>query len=264
MKIDNIILSVDENEIYMSFWPYVSEIWHHLCVRPILFYCTNDISAPFPYPSRYGKIVPIPALRSRLPFYNGCMSRMLAAAATPGTNYITDIDLLPCSRRPLDIIENKLSNNTIATYLYKQMFNGCGIIATSDLFKRIYMANGIIVDADSFWTEEIAEKLEATSSYPSAWWCADEVQFNMCVNNYKKTNKVHVEMMSSARMVNVLPDGKWKNNSYYPTIEDIKAGKAHWSFDGIRNNMIWQLHFGNDRSKKLTAYVRDIILETIQ
>ena len=69
--------------------------------------------------------------------------------------------------------------------------------------------------------------------------------------------------MNHARFVEAWPFSV-RHSATYPTVEEVIAGKSCWSFDGIRNGKIWQLHINHDKDKRLTAYAQNVILESIK
>lgn len=98
MKIDNAIISVNDNTAYQWFWPRVSAIWNALGITPILYWVTETPEGtPFPYPSNYGEIRRVRPLRNDS--HLSCLLvRITGAVESSGINIISDIDLFPVSR----------------------------------------------------------------------------------------------------------------------------------------------------------------------
>jgi len=114
MKIDNVIMSVNDNKNYQWFWPIVSEIWYLLNkIHPVLYWVTETSEqTEFPYPSKYGEIRRVRPLRND-PHLSCLLVRLTGAIEIPGINIISDIDLFPVSRSFFVDQIKDISNNTL-------------------------------------------------------------------------------------------------------------------------------------------------------
>lgn len=115
MKIDNAIISVNDNSHYQFFWPLVSEIWYRLNrVHPVLYWVTDTLEGTeFPYPSQYGEVRRVRPLRNDS--HLSCLLvRITGAVEVPGVNIITDIDLFPVSKTFfVDQLKDVLDENLV-------------------------------------------------------------------------------------------------------------------------------------------------------
>ena len=99
MKINNVILSVNDNVSYQYFWPIVSKLWAAMGINPVLYWVTQTpVNTEFPYPSEIGTIHRVAPLRND-DHFSCLLVRIVGLATTPGINIISDIDLFPVSTK---------------------------------------------------------------------------------------------------------------------------------------------------------------------
>lgn len=93
MKIDKVILSSNENQNYLDFWPLVSEAWERLGVKPVLIY-TGEKKINLP-----GEVIHF-FIKDIDPVFVAQNIRILAPSLFKDDNSITaDIDDLPLSKK---------------------------------------------------------------------------------------------------------------------------------------------------------------------
>ena len=109
MKIDNVLITSNDNPLYSSYWPYTSELWGHFGLCPTLLRITENPNIPFAHPSAFGKIIPLMAIPKAPIVAQALMLGLLAAADTPGINWVTGIDIFPLSIKRIEQVE-KLIN----------------------------------------------------------------------------------------------------------------------------------------------------------
>lgn len=280
MKIDNAIMSVDDNPLYQSYWPYASEVWDHFGIYPILIHSTKN-PAPFPFPSKFGEIITVSSFIES----DSEICRHPASAVIPGVNYMTDIDHFICNKKIINLIESKLTPTTICTYQdwgLRKLFVGASIVAQNSLTDKIYRANNIFLSRDKFWTYDIAYAMKGIllNKFDNPWGIDEEIFSQLAKNAQKakvnfdiqyipETHHIHVSTASKyggkGKFFVHSPNFRWKADvimKYYPTVEEIDDHQWHWNFDAIRNGFIWQIHIQVDKDKKITSRIRDTILET--
>ena len=280
MKIDNVIMSVNDNNLYASYWPYVSKLWNHFGINPILIYASFDPDKSFLYPSPYGEVISISMVSEINEVYQAESIRYFAAAVIPGNNIIWDIDMLPCNSAFIDQLSSVdpsalVTRTDILTYLAIPRFGGNGITAASNTFNTIYRANNILLSKDCFWNREIITQIQNINKTRPDWThlppalcdCRsnidDELQFFQCVLN--ALSQIHsVVLLNSIPGSGISMDSCIKDNKRVysiPSIEDVLAGKRYWNFDALKAEKYWAAHVSRDQEKKMTAYITNIVLE---
>tara|TARA_Y100000389_G_scaffold76692_1_gene73444 strand:+ start:19825 stop:20565 length:741 start_codon:yes stop_codon:yes gene_type:complete len=93
MKIDKVILAVNNNKDYLDFWPIVSDAWKRLGVEPLLIYTGKEKL------NLEGNVINF-HVQGIDPVFVAQNIRILAPALFPSENSITaDIDDLPLSKK---------------------------------------------------------------------------------------------------------------------------------------------------------------------
>jgi len=110
MKIDKVILSVNENKDYIDFWPLVSKAWERIGIEPILIYTGKGS------PKVDGKVIKI-----YVPFVSSIFVsqnvRLLAPVLFPYENcIISDIDSLPLSPKYFNDSVDKIEDTKFVIY----------------------------------------------------------------------------------------------------------------------------------------------------
>lgn len=102
MKIDRIIVSVDDNPNYQAYWPYFAKACvYWLGLTPVLVWVASNPKKEFPYPSEYGTVIVLPQLPRVNVAFQSKLCRWIAAATMTGINTMNDIDMLFLSSRTL-------------------------------------------------------------------------------------------------------------------------------------------------------------------
>ena len=97
MRIDNVIMSVNDHPNYQRLWPLLSAVWKtRFNIEPILFW-TSD-SFDFPHPSKYGKIIRVPLIKNVDEVKQAQLARMWGCTEITGVNMISDMDMFPVSK----------------------------------------------------------------------------------------------------------------------------------------------------------------------
>ena len=270
MKIDNAILSVDDNDLYASYWPFTSEVWNHFGINPILIHVTADITKSYPHPSKFGTVIQIPLIPNLDSAYQGCIARFLAAAVIHGSNYIFDADMFLCNRKVLDRFESVNDNSIITqtrleTIGISQRLLGGLIAGEGETFKRVYEENGIRLTQDAFWNETILKQIDQVDfgSYGALRHKvgADEILLFQCLANMDDPPPVVV-------IANPYPLGRTCVTPAIRPGQDLiqwRFGKkdgesSRWTFEGLREGLYWDIHPRKDKDKKVTKRIVDIIL----
>lgn len=268
-EVNNLIVSVDDNSLYTSYWPYISKIWNHFGVNPICIFLTEN-NATFKYPSQYGKIVsikPVPGLNI---VWQAQIVRFFAAAAIPGYNTIYDIDMFPCNSNYVNVLnflkDNKgiTTRSDLPTILAARRFGAGGISASQSLFNIIFKENNIHVTIEDFWSAKIREQCTyikktihkgCAESVPGR----DELFFYQCVINCLEKIPTIVGMKVGDQITNraVTPSGL---QYPMPTIQEIEENKKYWNFNTVSN--FWEAHICRDKTKEVTTRLTDIICST--
>lgn len=95
MKIDKVIVSSDDNPLYLDFWPIISQIWREIFeIEPVLLYFGQQ------NPSEKFGIVKKLLLKNDPIYYQTLWSRYWYPQHEPETTFIiSDIDMIPMSRK---------------------------------------------------------------------------------------------------------------------------------------------------------------------
>jgi hypothetical protein len=96
MTIDQVILSADNNPMYLSHWPRVARCWKKLGFRPILAWVTDD-RARYDELSGHGTVYPCEPAPDIPDGNMAKILRMFWACRLPGVSMLSDIDMMPIS-----------------------------------------------------------------------------------------------------------------------------------------------------------------------
>ena len=142
MKIDNVIISSDNNPYYLDFWPIVSKIWRlKFDITPILLYVDKTLNTNID--TTYGNVIHITPIDD-IPIYFQCqiIRFWYLTQLTDKINTIGDIDMLPISKKYfIDSIKNIPDNRYVhldpRVETYKKLPANYHI-AKGDLFKKVF------------------------------------------------------------------------------------------------------------------------------
>lgn len=97
LHIDRVIISANDNPLYVDFWPVVAQAWQEIVgVKPILAFIGSD---DFPIDESYGDVFrfePIEGVSTAL--YSQVIRLLLPALFEDNVFIMTDIDMIPLSR----------------------------------------------------------------------------------------------------------------------------------------------------------------------
>jgi hypothetical protein len=98
MKINNAIVSSNNNPQYLEFWPFVAKAWKRIGITPVLVFLhmkgEEDLTGEL---AKWGEVIPLPLTPSWDIVNQSQCSRLYVATQLEGTHIISDIDMLPLS-----------------------------------------------------------------------------------------------------------------------------------------------------------------------
>lgn len=165
MKIDNVIMSVNDNPAYQRFWPLVAELWALIGIKPKLYWVTESV-AEYPYPSPFGIIEKIGIAKGASSFQCSILARLYGCTATEGINMISDIDLLPISRKYyIDTVAPYPDNALVhlsSELGYVATWNtlpACYFIGQREIFIKLLLTNPVAFKGSVSWDENFVQEL---------------------------------------------------------------------------------------------------------
>jgi len=135
MKIDKAIMSVDDNPLYLDFWPLVSKVWKlRFNIDPLLIYFGNkDLD------ETYGQVKRINPVEKIDLYLQTQWARLWFTSEEPETTFIiSDIDMFPI-RKYFFIDQLNSINEDLYVHLYGQHrpIPICYHVAKGKIFKKI-------------------------------------------------------------------------------------------------------------------------------
>lgn len=207
MKIDNVIMSSDDNPLYLDFWPIVSKIWEkRFHINPVLIYFGNkkNISGTVIYhPPIKNLPLDIQTLWSRY-FYTSWFPNQI--------NMVSDIDMIPISK---NYFMDKLLQHDESSYIHintnegRPMLSSCYHIAHEKTFKSFLELPPIFEESLKDLMSFGYKQYEDTKSY----WYVDEMYAT-----FKLKNKPVTYLIRDT--ANRLDRSNWKYSK-----EDLELGK---------------------------------------
>ncbi len=202
MKIDNAILSVDDNPLYQRFWPLTSELWHLMGIKPKLYWVTDSQEKNFPFPSPYGIVEKIPILHmgiqkseggeSNDSFFCSMWARMYGCAVTPGINMGTDLDIFPLDKKYFVDNLAEYSDTQIVHLSYEIGYSPhsshlppyCYYAARNDIYTEMMLLKSKSMRNQVTWGLEFAQDMIDTTSYDPERRYNDEAYMLQKVRDY--------------------------------------------------------------------------------
>ena len=179
MKIDKVILSSNENQNYLDFWPLVSEAWERLGVKPILIY-TGEKKINLPAEVIHFFIKDID------PVFVAQNIRILAPSLFENDNSITaDIDDLPLSKKYFVENVSSVPDHMFVVYRWgfitETMIPICWTLARGKTWSEIFDINS---------ENDIVKKL--VNWYPLQYkkghknWYTDQLKLKKYISKFDK------------------------------------------------------------------------------
>jgi len=195
MIINKVIMSSDDNPMYLDFWPIVSKIWKlKFNIEPILLYFGNNIDS---IPCEYGTIIKMTTLNT-LPIstQTQCARIWYAGQCNDEIVMTSDIDMLPIS---INYFINSIENISNDKYVHLNPINNntyypiCYHIAKSNTFKNILdlsdsfeqFINDLILFSKG--KEHLTSSFEGMI-FKGHFWALDEIFISHKLNDYKENN----------------------------------------------------------------------------
>lgn len=135
MKINKSIMSVDDNPLYLDFWPLVSKVWKlRFNIEPVLIYFGNQNVS-----TEYGTVIRIRPLNNVDLYLQTQWARMFFTSKDEESTFITsDIDMFPISRNFFaDQVASINENKYVHLYGLHRPIPMCYNIAKGKTFKKI-------------------------------------------------------------------------------------------------------------------------------
>jgi hypothetical protein len=191
MKIDNVILSSNNSE-YLDFWPIISKIWKtRFGIHPILFFIDDAEDLKTQVTCEFGTVFRINKLPNDLVALQTLWIRYYAACSIKGVNMISDIDMIPLSRKYF--IDNVVSipasryvhiNPCISSY---GMLPSCYHICDNKLFSEILKMPAKWDDAFSMLISYFKKNFPETNGLPYGWFFDEKYSSDMILE-FSKNN----------------------------------------------------------------------------
>lgn len=181
MKIEYAIVSSDENQMYLDFWPIVRDLWINLIkIKPILVLISNR---DFIQDNEDHIIHEVKKLENHSTSFQSQLVRMFITKYYKDSVCITsDIDMLPLS--------NKYFNNIVKEDKEESM-----VILSSDAYQTIRYPICYNVGKGSTFNDILdlnctfQEYCDRLSSYNQGW-DTDELYFGKCIDEFSDKSRV--------------------------------------------------------------------------
>lgn len=226
MKIDNAIVSSNNNPTYLDFWPFVANAWKKIGISPVLVYLylrgeENKITEL----EKWGKVLALPLLGSWDVVNQAQTSRLYAATKIEGVNLISDVDMLPISEKYFkssvaEIGEEFLVSYTADVidkgfYLRNPQYPMCYLAARNSTFKEII--------GDYNWEEFIISFMKERMGYGS-----DQRIFYKRLMNWKDNTSRFIKLKRG-----------WEEGRAFNRLDKIKW---QWEETELENGEIFDCH----------------------
>lgn len=222
MKINKVIVSVDDNPSYQQYWPFFAEAcYSKLNIKPTLLWVASNPKKAFPYPSDMGEIIVVPQLPRLNVAFQSKLVRWIAAATMEDVSMVNDIDMIFISSQvlapyqtldstaqivvwsnndPSFLRENRLLEDT--TQFIPMIFSGF-LAGNGEWLRDVFESNGIPLSSGSLiqnWTKALADRILSIPSdyvgYPSAFtwssskyvYFSDQRYMNQLYHHYYMSN----------------------------------------------------------------------------
>jgi hypothetical protein len=232
MKIDNVILTVNNNKSYLDFWEPVSKIWKQkFNIEPILYYFyENYFEENINISEKFGKVERIKII----PEFPTALQVMWGRYYFPTTQLektwiISDIDMLPMAREYFlkqieDIDDDSYVhlNPCIETY---GLYPSCYHIAKGSVFKNF-------LELPGSWVQSIAEvvnsNLGKTVNDNKMWFADEEFATKKLLNkNIIKLKRQNGQNGFRIDRSNWIYDEQKILNNYYFDCHSIRPYEKH-------------------------------------
>ena len=152
MKIDRVILSTDEDQKYIEFWPLVSRAWSLLGYKPTLLLVSENAEVDF----ALGEVIRVPPVEGIPTSTQAQCVRLLGPTLFPDeVSILSDIDMMPLSDEYFSRLIADIPTNNFVVYssdLYEEghpCFPMCYVAGKGRIFEEIFDSNM------SAWSETI-------------------------------------------------------------------------------------------------------------
>ena len=223
IKIDRVILSTDNNPLYIEFWPIVAKVWkEYIGVQPTLaLIATKDVKID----ETVGQVIRFEPIKGiPIALQAQCMRLILPAFFEDDVCIISDIDMIPLNKQYfLDTIKDFADDSFVIykngyyeAHRHTGLLPMCYNVSKGKNFKEIFEIK------DPKDIKEIEEKIIYWSSLN--WgWSTDERMLNKYVTNWKHYKDKCIKL------------------GHY---DDRRIDRIHWHYDanGVRNGSYVDAH----------------------
>lgn len=240
MKITKCIMSSDDNDLYLDFWPIVSKIWKlKFGIEPILIYfgdnpekINNDFGTVIPWKTDKALPIGIQALWVRY-FY--------PSLEPEETFIISDIDMLPISKKyfidNLNNVDENLYvhiNPCLESYMNGEgLMPSCYHVAKGKNFKKV-------LELADTWEESLEDVTTSGFGRPvdfkpeSKFWFADEEFATQKLAKYENKHELlFLQRQGEPQIHRRVDRGRWKyipelvENEFYFDSHSIRPYKEN-------------------------------------
>lgn len=219
MKIDTVILSSDDNQDYIEFWPIVSEAWKLMGLEPILIYTGKT------KPKLNGNIIH---------FYNEKIDsafvaqniRILYPGLLKNKNCIvSDIDNMPLSKKYFINSVKELDSQSFVIYrpdacppnMISMMWNAASSQTWNEIFK-VNSEKDINKLLKRWYTNKYSIRGKA--------WYTDQIKLRKYINKFERKNKDRVILLND----NSTGFNRFNRNKLQIHLNQMKKGEIYTDF----------------------------------
>jgi hypothetical protein len=215
MKIKYSIHSSDSNQLYLDFWPIISEIWQkHFNIIPVLIFIDNgeekDIS------SDYGSVIKIKKIDNISVISQTQIVRLWATTLFPDdVSIISDIDMIPISRNYfIDSISEIEEQDYVHLYPSPRNYPRipiCYHVALGKVYKDVL---NIDTEWEVFLKKVINYGTEHLNINESSFWFIDEIYSTNKILNYTGQYKLNLKNRKSGILDRRIDRSNWIYSNY--------------------------------------------------
>lgn len=186
MKIDKAIMSVDDNQLYLDFWPLVAKVWKlRFNIEPVLIYFGNH-----KLDETYGTVKYVQPLPNVDMYLQTLWARTFFTSTEPEITFIiSDIDMFPISKAFfIDQLVNIDDNKYVHLYGRHRPIPTCYHVAKGKMFKKV-------LNLQDSLEQSISELVNSNKDYRGYHmghnrWGIDEHYCTVRISQYENKDEI--------------------------------------------------------------------------
>jgi hypothetical protein len=231
MKIDSVILSCNENPLYLDFWNPVSRIWkERFGIEPVLLFFGNTVSHDLS--EEYGRIIPFKTSKDFPEYLQTLWIRYWYPSQEPEKTWmISDIDMIPISK---NYFVNQISEVDPCAYVHlyanAKPIPSCYHVAMGSLFQRFLNLPNSFEDSLS----RLVRHSQGTNHMGMDKWGMDEYYAHMHLQEYYKMYPDFFKFFTRENADQRIDRSRWSydeqkllNEDYYIDSHSIRPYKEN-------------------------------------